>query len=141
MNAVATCCLVRQLSQMTYSRAYMVLVLKMSPSEVTKLTNGALQFVLNSVDSVVAQLNQYRWHRQFPKDAEYLYDLSLALDTKQFKPALRCAIEAYLVHGVDLDRAAASAKLDNDAPLTPDDLSRAVRKTIHEIARVQKRRQ
>ena len=138
MGDVAASCLVRQLSKMTYSRAYMVLVLKMSPSEVAKLTKGTLQFLLYSVDSVVAQLDQYRLHRHFPKDANYLSDLSRAMDAKSFKPAIRCAIEDYLVHGVDLDVAASNAKLDDDVVLTRDALFRAVRTTIHQMARMRK---
>jgi hypothetical protein len=134
MNALAASCFVRSLSDMTYTRAHMVLVLKMAPSQVTKLTNSTLQFVINSVDSVVAQLGQYRAHIHFPKDAAYLSDLSQAMDKKATKPGIRFAIEAHLVHGIDLDTAA------NSATLASDVFFRAVRTTIHEMARARKKR-
>ena len=132
MDQLAESCLVRPAKAITYSRASMVLVLKMSPSEVTKLTTSTLQFVIDSVDKVVERLEQHRLHMQFPKSEDYLATMRLASAKRVSNDTLRCAVETYLGQEPDLANAALVADVGQDV------LFRAVRTTVHEMARLKK---
>lgn len=128
LDAMEASCLVRRYSAMTYYRAKLVLVLKMAPSEATKLTNSSLQFVINSVDKVVAQLEQYRTHVQFPKSHTYLEGMHRAA-AKNVREPLRSAVEFYLGTQHDLVSAAAMAGVPTET------MASAVRSTVKEMDR------
>lgn len=134
MKQLEESCLVRPAKAITYARASMVLVLKMSPSEVTKLTTSTLQFVIDSVDKVVERLEQHRFHMTFPKSDDYLEDMRLAAAKRVTNDTLRSAVEVYLGQEPDLGKAAAKAGVAEDV------LFRAVRTTVHEMARRDKKR-
>lgn len=132
IEQLATSCLVRPTKAITYTRAAMVLVMHMSPSEVTKLTTSTRQFVIDSVDGVVERLEQQRFHLRFPKDASYLEDMRTAAAKRVAQAPLREAVEHYLGKEPNLDKAAAKAGVQVDA------LFRAVRTTVHEMARMER---
>lgn len=130
IEALTTSPVVRRRSQVAYERATLVLVNKLPPTEVARLTNTGLQFVLDSTDKVVDQLNRYRAHMHFPKTLPYLVAMRQAVARRVTQNALRLAVEHYFGVEADLEKAAAATGVH------PEELAKAVRVAAHEMARM-----